>query len=47
MRQLQRLERNEGSGDAAGVVPVTVVGGYHALPAPLAAIILLANSAKV
>jgi hypothetical protein len=34
--------------EALGVVAVTVVvGGYRALPASLAAIIRLANSAKV
>ena len=38
---------DEGSGDAAGVVPVTVVGGYWALSAFLMVIIRLANSANV
>ena len=36
-----------GGGDAAGVVPATVVGVYRALSASLPAIIRLANSANV
>jgi hypothetical protein len=38
---------DEGGGDAAGVVPVTVVGGYWALSESLTASIRLANSTNV
>jgi hypothetical protein len=38
---------DEGGGDAAGVVTVTVVGSYCPRPASLPASIRLANSAKV
>jgi hypothetical protein len=38
-------EREEGSGEGAGVVPVTVVGGYRAVPASLPAMTRRAKAA--